>query len=62
MSNEKQSGIAASNQAMREKIQKATEAAVKEGKYDGLKDEIQKAVADYMVDLEKHIPNYKKAE
>ncbi|NLW08043.1 MAG: hypothetical protein GX039_08750 [Clostridia bacterium] len=62
MGNEKLSGVAASNQALREKIQKATEAAVKQGKYDGLKDEIQKAVADYMVDLEKQIPNYKKVE
>jgi DNA-binding protein Fis len=59
---DKQSAFAVSNQALREKIQKATEAAVKEGKYDGLKDEIQKAVAAYMADLEKQIPNYKKSE
>lgn len=59
MSDDK-SAISVLNQGLREKIQKATESATKEKKYDGLKDEIQQAFNDYFSELQQHVPKYEK--
>jgi phosphoenolpyruvate carboxylase len=48
------------NKTLREKIQKATDTARTEKKYDGLKDEIKQAFTDYFSELQQHIPKYEK--